>query len=309
MKAKLPFNIFKFSRFILGLILITTLIWLTCDNSTGQPDFRFVFMTDIHVQPERDAAAGFRAAIARVNQIKPDFVITGGDLIMDALGQSYQRADSLYTLFIEICKEFQMPVYHVLGNHEVFGLYEKSGIQPDHPQYGKVMFKQRLGEGKTYFSFNHEGWHFILLDAVEFTPERRYIGGVDSTQLEWLKNDLTTVDKTTPIAVALHIPLVSVYEQMKNGATAAFSPGSVVKNSTDVLAAFEDYALKLVLQGHLHILEEIIYHDVHYITGGAVSGAWWQGARHGFPEGFVVVDVKGDDFSWNYETFGWQAQP
>ncbi|MBU0755753.1 MAG: calcineurin-like phosphoesterase C-terminal domain-containing protein [Planctomycetes bacterium] len=45
------------------------------------------------------------------------------------------------------------------------------------------------------------------------------------------------------------------------------------------------------------------------MTGGAVCGAWWEGAYDGFPEGFVVIDIEGDDFSWRYETYGWKAEP
>ena len=88
-------------------------------------------MTDIHVQPENRAAEGFRKAIDKVNLLNPDFVITGGDLIMDALGQTKSRSDSLYNLYQDLMTLFKMPVYNTLGNHEVFGLYEKSGISPE----------------------------------------------------------------------------------------------------------------------------------------------------------------------------------
>ena len=80
---------------------------------TESPDeFTFAFLTDIHLQPERNATEGFRKAIEKVNELNPDFVITGGDLIMDALGVSFNRADSLYTLYNNICEEFKMPVYN-----------------------------------------------------------------------------------------------------------------------------------------------------------------------------------------------------
>jgi len=47
---------------------------------------------------------------------------------MDALGQTYGRSDSLYNLYEETIKNLEMPIYHTMGNHEVFGLYERSGI-------------------------------------------------------------------------------------------------------------------------------------------------------------------------------------
>jgi Icc protein len=274
---------------------------------SNRQNFSFVFMTDIHVQPELDADSGFRAAVARVNGLKPNFVITGGDLIMDALGKSFERSTALYRLFSDICTDFEMPVYHTLGNHEVFGLFEESGIDPDHPEYGKEMFKNRLGKGKTYYSFDYKGWHIIILDGVGLTPERGYIGLVDEAELVWLESDLEKVDKKIPIAVSVHIPMVSVYEQMKFSPTAALGAGAVVNNSLEVSDLFRDHNLKLVLQGHLHIVEEIIYRGVHYITGGAVCGSWWKGARDGFPEGFVLVTVRGEEFDWEYVTFGWNA--
>ena len=67
--------------------------------------FSFVFMTDIHVQPELSADKGLMAAIKKVNELNPDFVITGGDLIMDALGQTKERADSLYLLNQKLQKQ------------------------------------------------------------------------------------------------------------------------------------------------------------------------------------------------------------
>ena len=290
-------------RFLFLFIIVT----LTACGEHAET-FRFAFMTDIHVQPEKRAEEGFSSAIAAVNQIRPDFVLTGGDLIMDALGVGEGRADSLYDIYQKLITQFHMPVYNTIGNHEVFGLYEKSGIKPDHPAYGKQMFRNRLGNGRTYASFDHKGWHFILLDGIGFTPERKYYGHIDSLQLDWLREDLEKVDKNTPVVLSTHIPFFSVYGQMKNGPTYAMTQGSVITNALDVMKILEPYNLKIVLQGHLHILEEIHYGKTSFITGGAVSAAWWNVARDGFPEGFLVVSLEGSNFTWNYKTFGWKAQ-
>jgi Icc protein len=291
---------------VLLLIFISLLLLSACTSSDDA--FRFAFMTDIHLQPELRAEEGFAKAIEKVNDLKADFVITGGDLIMDALGQSFGRADSLYNQYFNMLNLFKMPVYNTMGNHEVFGLYKKSGIAVSHTEYGKMMYKNRLGDGKTYYSFDHKGWHFIVLDGIGFTSDRRYYGYVDSLQLVWLTNDLANVSNKTPVVISTHIPLFSVYGQMQNGPTFAMSEGSVITNALDVMNKFIHHNLKMVLQGHLHIVEGIRYRNTSFITGGAVSGAWWKGAKDGFPEGFVVVDVSGDDFDWNYDTYGWQAE-
>ncbi len=293
----------KINRFL--LVVVVSLLFVSCtERQTG---FRFVFMTDIHVQPELSANEGLAAATDKVNELSPDFVITGGDLIMDALGQTFERADSLYDMYIDLSQGFDMPLYNTIGNHEVFGLYEESGISPQHGQYGKAMFLDRMNYEKTYYSFNHKGWHFIILDGIGFTPERKYYGVIDSTQLSWIKQDLENVNRETPIVISSHIPFTTVWGQMQNGPTYAASESSVITNALDVLTLFADHNLKLVLQGHLHEVEEIKFRGVTYITAGAVCGGWWKGDREGFPEGFAVIDVAGKDFTWSYQTYGWDA--
>lgn len=289
---------------IFFLFLITLWSCAPQENKT-ENEFSFAFLTDIHLQPEKNAVEGFKMAIEKVNTLNPDFVITGGDLIMDALGVSYARADSLYNMYDESSRDFKMPVYNTLGNHEVFGIYEKSGISPDHPDYRYAMYEKRLGD--TYYSFDHEGWHFMVLNSVIETEERRYIGMVDEEQMQWISNDLLEVDPETPIVISTHIPFITVFTQVLYGEYAPDYHGLVVENAREVLDLFAGHNLKLVLQGHLHYLEDIEVNGIHYITGGAVSGRWWSGANHGVEEGFLMVDVHGDDFSWEYVDYGWEV--
>ena len=224
---------------------------------------------------------------------------------MDALGQTYGRSDSLYNLYEKTIKLLNMPVYHTMGNHEVFGLYERSGIDPSHDEYGKKLYENRLA--KRYYSFDFNNWHFIVLDGIGFTEDRRYYGLVDSVQLEWLKHDLELAG-SKPVAVSTHIPLLSVGAQIMKGPNEAFEKGSVITNAHEVMEILEQYNVKMVLQGHLHFLEDIYYNGIHYITGGAVSSQWWQGPRYGMEEGFLKIDVSGEEFNWKYVDFGWQVK-
>ena len=298
----------RFRLLLVSILFASLFIGCAENGKNNDKDFSFVFMTDIHVQWKRHAKEGFTAAVNKINKINPDFVITGGDLIMDALGQKLPRADSLYNLYFDVTSHLQMPIYNTIGNHEVLGLYKESGVSPDDPDYGKNLFLRKMNYDKTYQSFNYKGWHFILLDAIGFTKERKYYGHIDSLQIEWLKKDLQGISETTPIVISVHIPFFSIYKQMREGPTAAFKGNEVIVNALQVLDLFKDYNLKLVLQGHLHELEDIYYKGVHFITGGAVCAAWWTGPNVGHPEGFVVVDVKGDEFTWHYQTYGWDAK-
>jgi 3',5'-cyclic AMP phosphodiesterase CpdA len=293
-------GIFLFTGFVILLLFVQC---NQCPSRNNKDEeFSFVFMTDIHVKPELRAAEGFARAIDTINALKPDFVITGGDNIFDALQASYGRADSLYFLYDSLSKRLEMPLYNTMGNHEVFGLYEASGIDPSHELYGKKMYETRIGD--RYYSFDYKHWHFIVLDGIGFTPERKYVGLIDSLQLEWLRADLET-HKEKPVAVSTHIPLLSVGQQIFGKPTSAFSASEIITNAKEVRELLEQNNVKLVLQGHLHMLEDVSYNGIHYLTGGAVCARWWLGPRNGMEEGFLKIDVSGETFSWQYIDFKW----
>ena len=291
------------------VFIIATFFVSSCTDTgkeieAGENAFSFAFLTDIHLQPEKNAPEGFKKAIDNVNELDPDFVIMGGDQIMDALGQTQSRADSLYDMYVEMSGLLNMPVYNTMGNHEVFGLYERSGVDRDHPLFGEKMYEERLGE--RYYAFDHKGWRFYILDSVDEREDHSgYYGYVDSLQIAWLKQDLANVDPSTPIAISVHIPMITIQTQLLSGSTAANSEGLVITNSKEVLSLFENHNLKLVLQGHLHFLEDLYAQGVHFITGGAVSASWWNGPRMGMEEGFLLVHVDGEDFDWEYVDYGW----
>ena len=106
----------KIKSILYRILLISAFLFsiASCTNeqksgTQSGNSFTFAFLTDIHVEPERHAEEGFLQAIDSVNKLSPDFVITGGDLIMDALGQSYGRVDSLYNIYTTMVKGFHMP--------------------------------------------------------------------------------------------------------------------------------------------------------------------------------------------------------
>ncbi len=274
--------------------------------------FSFVHMADIHVQPDgqRKSASGFLKAIEVCNGLKPkpDFVINAGDLVMDVLGADRKRAVQLYDLYQKCCESYEMPVYHVIGNHDVFGCNE-GGPGPDAPEYGKAMFIDRLGPRKdaTYYSWDFGRWHFVALDTIAAIPEKGYEGGVDAEQLEWLAADLKAVGKRRPICLVVHIPLMSIWPWVEWDPLAAHGRETICVNAKDVIEVCKPYNLKLVLQGHQHIYECIRHHGIEYITGGAVCGAWWSGPYQGDQEGFVHFIVEGDQYRYRFVDYGWEV--
>src|ERR1700722_4478182 len=91
----------------------------TDPNRAGS--FDFVFFTDTHIQPELDAAHGCTMAFAKIAAAKPEFAICGGDLVFDALGVGRTRADMLFALYQRTEASIKVPLYHTIGNHDLYG--------------------------------------------------------------------------------------------------------------------------------------------------------------------------------------------
>lgn len=294
---------------LLALTAIS-LLFISCtnnqSNSNSENSFTFVFMTDVHLQTELNAVEAFSQAIDTINAIHPDFVISGGDQIMDALAVSYDEASAAFDLYINTIKNIDTQVYNTLGNHDIFGLYSKDDAILNHPEYGENMFEQKFG--KSYYSFIHKGWKFMILNTVEENENKKYSGLIDETQVNWIKEELSRTNKAMPIVISTHFPFISAYNQLSLNRTVASSASLFIKNSKEVLNLFDTYNLKAVLQGHLHIREDIEINGVHYITGGAIAGNWWEGSYEGFEEGFLKFTVTDNDFSYEYVDYGWEVE-
>jgi len=109
-----------------------------------------------------------------------------------------------------------------------------------------------------------------------------------------------------PMVIVSHIPFITALAQVRGGSMTPNTRGLVVENSKEVLDLFENHNLKLVLQGHLHVLEDVYTNGIHFLTGGAVSARWWKGPMGEMEEGYLLLNVKGEEFSWEYVDYGWE---
>jgi 3',5'-cyclic AMP phosphodiesterase CpdA len=280
---------------------------LTANTPAAVPsDFTFLFLTDTHLQPELNAAQGCSQCFKQARTIRSDFAIQGGDHVFDSLAIGQKRANDLFDLYGETEQLLGMKLYHTLGNHDCFGIYPSSGVTPADPLYGKKLFEDRFG--KTYYSFDHKGVHFIVLDSIGITEDRAYEGRIDGAQLDWLAADLRVLPMGAPIIISVHIPLVTAFNSYV--APPAKEPahhGLAVVNAYQVIALLEGHNVLGVLQGHTHINERVTWKGVPYITSGAVCGNWWHGTRMGTPEGFTVVKLESGRISTRYETYGFRS--
>jgi 3',5'-cyclic-AMP phosphodiesterase len=278
--------------------------WSLGNAAPGSLDF--VFFTDTHIEPELNASHGCDMCFHKIAGLKPEFAIMGGDHVYDALGVNGKRADLVFDLYKKSEQILQMPIHHAFGNHDAFGILTKSGVAPNDPEYGKKMYEERIG--KTYYSFDRKGYHFIVLDSIQPTDDREWEARVDQKQLLWLTDDLKAAGAQTPVIVVIHVPLVTAFGTYAERIAATQKYNTLtVANAPEVLAKFEGYNVIAVLQGHTHVTEIVERMNTKFITSGAVCGNWWHGPRMGVPEGFMAVSLREGKIETRYETYGFHT--
>jgi hypothetical protein len=222
--------------------------------------FTFIHASDTHISEKSlDRMQKLRDI---VESNKPDFVIITGDLVKDALRVSEKEAIGYYDLYTKEIKKFSVPVWSVPGNHENFGIERHlSLVGKDHPLYGKKMYHHYLGPN--YYSFNYGGVHFVGLDDVDF-EDLWYYGHVDSTQFNWLKQDLAVVPTTTPVITFNHIPFFSgglsttTFTETGPSRTLERESGMlqfrhVVSNAHELVDLISSHPYPIALSGHYHV--------------------------------------------------------
>ena len=285
--------------------------------ATRAGSLRVVFFTDTHTQPELKADEGTALAMRKIRSLKPDLCIQGGDHCFDLAAVPRDRSVMLLDLYRRTEHALDgIPIEHVIGNHDVVGRTVASGVTPSDPLYGKKAFEQQF-DAKTYRSFDRKGYHFVVLDSIQITPEREFDAFVDPEQIAWLKKDLAGLPTGTPIVVACHVPIVSAAPQYAPPGDKASKAAALqaltnlhqflLGNAREVTDCFEGHRVIAVLQGHTHINETVFWRNTPYVTSGAVSGNWWRGSRWGTPEGFTLLELSHGVARWRYETYGWKS--
>ena len=273
----------------------------------GAGNLRFVFYTDIHSRVEWDTPAALALAAARINDQKADLILCGGDVITDGFEATAEMVEPRWEAYFAMQRSIKGTIHTAIGNHDHVAAMPKDGSPAsDDP---KAIFREKMGIDRTYRSFDTQGFHIVILDPIEVTKDDlKYRGFVGPEQMDWLKTDLATVDPATPVILMTHMPLLTAFYEAVLGATEPAPRHRVVVNNRDVLAAFDNHNLLLVLQGHLHVNEMIRWKNTTFITGGAVAGKWWRGNWHGTEEGFGVVTIENGRVGWEYVDYGWEAR-
>jgi len=161
-------------------------------------DFYFVQLSDTHWgfqgPPNPDAKGTLKKAIETVNALeeRPDFIVFTGDLTHTTDDPKERRRR--LAEFRDIVSALKVRDIHFMpGEHDA---------SLDNGEAFREFF------GRTRYTFDHKGVHFIALDNV--SDPRAQLG---DEQLQWLAADLKQQPKNANIVVLTHRPLFDLYPQ------------------------------------------------------------------------------------------------
>jgi 3',5'-cyclic-AMP phosphodiesterase len=264
---------------------------------------RFAHITDIHVKPGVIPETGMAKALEHVQKLNPrvDFVINGGDSIWDAMEADKEHTQLQWDLFNSILqKENSLPIYHCIGNHDIWGWFIKENRPESDKLYAKEWVLESLGMTNRYYRFTKRNWHFIVLDSVQLNPAGGYIAYLDPEQLDWLKQELATIPKDQFIGIVSHVPILSICAALFFDKTEANGDLKIQRNlmHTDFMSLkkmFVQYPnIKFCLSGHIHLQDELNYLGIKYYCNGAVSGNWWKGNFQEFAPAYALLELNED---------------
>jgi Icc protein len=292
----------------LGAVVLTNPSAIITTQIKKQP-IRVAHLTDIHIKPGKDIEASVAKAMHHAQILVPeiDFIINGGDSIWDSLEADKEKTQIQWDLFTSILKkEISLPVYHCIGNHDIWGWFIKESKPENERQYGKIWVVETLQMKNRYYSFSKDKWHFIVLDSTQLNPAGGYIGKIDEEQLVWLQTELASVPKENFICIVSHIPILSICAGLFFDKTEANGDLKIQRNlmHSDFFALkkiFNNYPnIKVCISGHIHLQDELNYLGIKYYCNGAVSGNWWKGSFQEFAPAYAMLEFYPDGTSKRY---------
>ena len=265
----------------------------------GQDQHTMIVMGDIHLANRNNDLNQFANFVSDLNNYISSnsstkfYGLTLGDLAWDQywISNSYD----LTNYKKDMSKLTKIDIFNTIGNH-------------DHEQNATGDFltvsTYKNIIGPTYYSFNIGKIHYVALDDIECTNsgngDRTYNTKILQEQIDWLQKDLQFVSESTPVVLSMHSP---VYNET----------GSARLTNYDKMLAAVGSRPCHIMTGHTHIMYNIEKSGHFEHNAGAVCATWWwtgsqtpgiHVATDGAPGGYLIFDVNGTDFKWQFKGTG-----
>jgi len=203
-------------------------------------------------------------AVDEINLLRPDFVITIGDMIS---GHTLDRRvwDAEWQEYFEHARRLEVPLLFIPGNHDISNPEMYAWWQED--------------RGRTCYSFTYRGCHFLLLDTEEERLDGR--GERWEAQMRFALDDLAANAAARHTFIFMHKPM--------------WREASYAPDWARIEAALGRRPAT-IFGGHWHVLDYERRSGRKYVvlaaTGGGVGGN--RDRRFGGFQQYTQVTVEGD---------------
>lgn len=218
-------------------------------------NFNFVVLGDRTANAKTEV---FELIIDEIKILNPDFLINVGDLI-EGYTDDANTIESEWDYIIRQLNRTGVPYYLTPGNHDIWDAKSES-------IYCKHF-------GKTYYSFDYEKCHFVIIDNSRYDS----LSALPAKELNWLKQDLAKHKKARLTFCFMHKPFWY--------------------NSNQAIALhkfFQAGGVDYVFSGHNHYYMSKIWDSIVYIQVGP-SGSRFkvhQDEEQGAFQNYLLVKVK-----------------
>ena len=176
--------------------------WTHLNYQNDPDEFQFAIVPDRTGGDYRNA---FTNALAKVNLMHPEFVMTVGDLMEGS--PKFDRMRAQQTELTNMTAKVKAPFFTVVGNHDI----SRSRAYP--PGYESVnednlkVWKEYYG-ANTYYSFVYKNVLFVCLHTTEGRGIRPYSAqvGITASQYAWFKKTLDAHPDVRWTCIFMHQP-------------------------------------------------------------------------------------------------------
>ena len=184
-------------------------------------------------------------AVERINWLRPDFVVSVGDLI-EGYTEDDQEIARQWTEFLGFIDQMQMKFFFVPGNHDV-----------TNPKLHAI-WKEQFG--REWYSFDYKGVHFVCLNSEDPSAH------IGDEQLAWLAEDLKANQQARWTLVFLHKPIWTYSERDVQ----AGNPDSSNWSRVSELLGERPHT---VFAGHVHHYVQYERQGRHYYSLATTGGS------------------------------------
>jgi 3',5'-cyclic AMP phosphodiesterase CpdA len=210
----------------------------------------FVQISDTHIGFNKDANPDVNGTLAQsialVNAMakQPPLIIHTGDITHLSKPAEFDLAQQLFSQ-LRTTEMHTVPGEHDTTDPTVTEYFNRFG---------------KASDNKGYYSFDHEGVHFVaLVNVLQFKPGG--LGTLGDEQLAWVAKDLKGRSASTPLVVFAHMPLWTIYEPWGWG----------TGDAPQLMDQLRRFGSVTVLNGHIHQIVQKVEGNVTFHTARSTA--------------------------------------